>query len=290
MKILVSDLPRSSWWGNGMPVYDNNWKMATGVTPNQHVVAKAHQAFMDTLPHFADVITIPFPAVLDTDGAYKHDFIFVRDSFISNGKGDVVISNFSARGRQDEATAMRSYLAISDYTVHELSADAYAEGGEFLILPKENIAFVGINRNNEKGIVEVGQLLGIQDVCIVQTSSFHLDTALGVLLDESGICVAVMSCMDAIVNTEELKTFCTRHNITLIPVHSIDGMGSPRQPGSLAVNGLALPGVFIGGASFTTPQVEESIASFGIEHVVIPLEDLTLSSGSIHCLTNELRW
>ena len=82
MKILISSLPKSDWWGNGMPIYENNWVMAIGNKPRQSIVAEAFQNFSHTLQKFCNVVKVPFPPQFDSDKKYKHDFIFVRDSFI----------------------------------------------------------------------------------------------------------------------------------------------------------------------------------------------------------------
>ena len=38
MKILISQLPQSPWWQNGVPLYDDNPAMRLGAIPNQSIL------------------------------------------------------------------------------------------------------------------------------------------------------------------------------------------------------------------------------------------------------------
>lgn len=288
MNILISELPKSDWWGLGMPHYKNNWLMAEGNIPRPDIVRDAHARLVSALEKVVPLTRIPFPEQFDTPQTYKHDFIFVRDSYIAVAADTAVISNFSERQRQDEAHFMQTYLKDRVKRMYTLPSGAYAEGGEFQILHKDRIMFAGINRNNKRGIEEISRLSGIEDICIVKTGAFHLDTNVSVLLNREGNCIGVIAAMSQIQNAREVSDFCSTHRLDLFAIDPIDGMGGPDEPGTLAANALALPGVLIGCAHFMTPGLEEKIVHAGIEHVVVPLYDLKFSGGSVHCLTNEL--
>ena len=288
MKIVVTELPKSDWWARGMPAMSHNWLMTQSKLPRPDVVRMVHARFLETLQTLAEVVVLPFPEEFDKEGHYGHDFIFIRDSFISNGKGEVIISNFSAKERAAESGYIRRNLDMLGVTGKDLSPDAYAEGGEFYYLPKEQLLFAGMTRNSKKGIDEVAAFLEVKNVCIVQTPAFHLDTNFTVLLDGSGACIGALACKDAITNLAEVTAFLNNHSIPLYPLDSIDGMGEPSRPGNFAANSLALPGILFGSAPFKTPGMEDKLTALGIRHIVVPLEDLTLSGGSVHCLTNEL--
>ena len=176
MKILVSELPESDWWGKGMPHHANNWLTTQGNIPRPDIVRDAHRRFVSALQKVTDVLLLPFPEKFDTGGLYKHDFIFLRDSYISAGPGRVIVSNFSERQRQDEAVYMKAYLTALGLTVYTLSDDAYAEGGEFYLVPCDTLMFAGLTRNNTKGVSEVAALTGSTRVCVVINPAFHLDT------------------------------------------------------------------------------------------------------------------
>ncbi len=288
MHILISELPHSDWWGKGMPQYKNNWLMAQKNIPRPEIVRDAHARLVRALTDVVPLTIIPFPSEFDTPEKYIHDFVFVRDSFIFIGNRTIVISNYSERGRQEEAIFMRQYLGSHDFRILRLSEDAHAEGGEFSILHYERIMFAGLNRNNMDGVTQVARHAGIENVCIVKTRAFHLDTNFTVLLDGNGRCAAVLAVLDAIENASEVVQFCRNHHIPLIEIDVVDGMGDPENPGSLAANSLGIPGVLVGCAHFTTPGVEEKISALGINHIVVPLYDLKFTGGSVHCLTNEL--
>ncbi len=271
-----------------MPVYEHNWLMKQGNIPRPEVVRDAHHRLVAELQRVSDVLTLPFPEQFNTDNLYKHDFIFVRDSYISVGKRHVIISNFSARGRQDEAGYMEKYMTALGLTVSTVSPDAYAEGGEFYLLPKDNLMFAGVMRSNQKGVEEVARISGIRNVCVVKNPAFHLDTNFTIVKDSHDHCVAVIACLSVIENRAEVIDFCRKHTIEVIDALPIDGMGAPDEPGTFAVNCLAFPGILVGCAKFQTPHIEETIHSMGIRHIVVPLYDLKFSAGAVHCLTNEL--
>ncbi len=271
-----------------MPHYKNNWLMAQKNVPRPEIVRDAHMRLVHALQDVASVTIVPFPNEFDTPEKYIHDFIFVRDSFLFVGNKTVIISNYSERGRQSEADYMEQYLAKQGFRILTLASDAFAEGGEFYLLHRERILFAGMNRNSKKGVEEVARLAGVENVCIVETSAFHLDTNFTVLQDKEGRCVGVIAVLSEIKNAREVVRFCQEHHLRVLEIDPADGMGDPANPGSLAVNSLSLPGILVGCSHFNTSGVEHDIAALGIHHVVVPLYDLKFSGGSVHCLTNEL--
>ena len=95
MKILISHLPKHDWWGHGTPIYKNNPAMKQGVVPNQQLVQiemyMLTQLF-NKLP--IEVVEIDFPYFLDKQNLdqRQHDFVFVRDLFVSDQSGKIIIS------------------------------------------------------------------------------------------------------------------------------------------------------------------------------------------------------
>lgn len=289
MKICMVNLPKFPWWGNGTPAYENNLAMKIGSIPNQKKVAKEHSQAVETLKKYATVHLFPFPQEMDSNGLNKHDFIFSRDSFISNQKGSVVMSNFSERERQAEAQQMALFLEDSGYKVHRLSADSFAEGGEFYYVLKDDILFAGISRNNIHGISETARLLGIANIQIVESDSFHLDTVFTILIHKDGHLAAILVCKDLIKNAPSLEQFAKKRNIELIYVSAFDTIDDNGK-GKITVNCLPLQGVLIGGDKFTTKGVENRIKKLGIEHIIVSVSQFKLSGGGVHCLANELRF
>ena len=289
MKISFTFLPHYPWWGSGTPAYKNNLAMKVGAFPDQKTVEKEHIGVLKTLQQYTDVETFPFPQELDANGLNKHDFVFSRDSFISNQRGEVVISNFSERERQAEAEQMALYLKDKGYSVYRLNNSAFAEGGEFYYCLKDDLLFAGISRNNIHGISETARLLGIENVQIVESDSFHLDTVFSLLLDKGGYLIGIIACLELIKNSKSIEQFAKKRGIELIDILPIDTIGTDGK-GKIAVNCLPLPGVLIGGDKFDTPGVEAKIRNLGLECVIIPVSQFRLSGGGIHCLVNELRY
>ncbi len=262
--------------------------MKKGTVPDQAIVKKEHAECLQTLQNIANVTLVPFPHALDTQTKQEHDFVFVRDLFISGRNGDVIISNFSAKERQVETTYMKQFLVAHGYRAYMLSHHAHAEGGEFSYIPKQRLLFAGVSRNNRTGVAEVANFLRPSGLCIIETEAFHLDTIFTTLLDADNNLVAVMACMQLVKNKNDVLHFFKNHAITYIDLIPQDTIGIKPTAGSMAVNALALPGVIIGSDRFVTPNAEEWIAKYGIRHIVTPVTQFQLSGGSIHCLTNEL--
>ena len=136
MKILISHLPKHNWWGHGTPIYKNNPAMKQGMVPNQELVEI--EMYMMTqlfnrLPF--EVVEINFPNFLDKHNKEdrQHDFVFVRDLFVSNQNGRVIISKFSEKARQVESDIMEIMLDSMGYETIRIpdTINATAEGGIF---------------------------------------------------------------------------------------------------------------------------------------------------------------
>jgi len=288
MRILFSQLPQSPWWGKGYSeAYENNAAMHEGTLPNQKFVEKEHKGGLSLLQEYCEIEIIPFPKKLDADGLYKHDGVFVRDSLISNQMGDIVVANFRERLRQPEIEHIEKYVTKRGHKIYHLPHSAFAEGGEFFYIPKQNILFAGLCRNNEYGVRQTAKLLGIKKVFIIKSKSFHLDTLFCVALNKKGELAAILACLSLIDNVKEVKAFAKELKVPLLPLDEIDSIGRDGK-GRISVNCLALPGVLIGGSKFLTKGIEKQLKKLDITHAVSPITQFLLSGGGIHCLTNEL--
>lgn len=288
MPLTLSSLPKNPWWGKGTPAYNNNPFMKLGAVPDQNKVIREYEALLQLLQRETKLEILPFAENLDDNQFYCHDYVFTRDSFISNLHGEVIMSNFSERRREPEARARQQQLQGLGYTVTTLPKKAFAEGGEFLYADQDSILFAGRSRNNAAGNQLVGRWLGVKHLFEVISVGYHLDTAMAVVKDKSGHAIAVLACLDKIANRQELTKFLQSQKILLIAVDKLDSLGNDSL-GNLAINCLSLPGLLIGGGRFSTPGIEEKLTAMGIKYLVTPVSQFTqFSGGSVHCLTNEL--
>lgn len=283
----MSSLPVSDWWGRGTPVYENNWSMTLGKIPDPQISRTEHAAVVEAVKNNSELKIIPFPNKLDTKKVYKHDAVFVRDSFISNQKGSIVMSNYKAKERQIETEHLKNLLLQNNFRIHTLSENAYAEGGEFYFVADENILFAGISRNNKKGITETAKYLSVTKLFIVKSQAYHLDTVLTILLNKNGKLIGIIACLALIQNSTELKKFADMLHIPVIDILPYDAIDYEGM-GKIAVNCLPLPGVLIGGETFDTPGLEKKLRQMKINHIINPVTQFHLSGGGTHCLTNEL--
>ena len=150
MKILISQLPQSPWWQNGVPLYDDNPAMRLGAMPDQSILEKERLDLISILNDLnIEIIELPFPSAYNTD-PIKHDFVYIRDPFITNQKGKAVILRMKEPNRRGESKMAGQLLEKMGMEITRIpdKPGLYAEGGEFYFCPKENILF-----NNPKAIL-----------------------------------------------------------------------------------------------------------------------------------------
>ena len=295
MKIMISKLPNNPWWGHGTPMYENNPAMKDGNIPHQGIV----EFEMSMLSHLfqklpIEVVEIDFPYILDQHkfDLRKHDFVFVRDLFISNQKGEMVISCFREKARQMEADIMQVILTAMGYKTHRLSesCNSYAEGGEFYYSKNENILFSGESRNNRKGSEKTAELLNVDELVILKSNAFHLDTIFTPVFNKVNDLVAVIGCTELmdLDSKNRLQRLSKKRNIELIEVSPEDAIGTSNELGDFSVNCLPLPGYLIGPCRFRNKRVEPMLQALDILYITVPLTQYRFSGGAVHCATNEL--
>ncbi len=295
MKVMISKLPGNPWWGHGTPMYENNPAMKEGNVPHQNIV----EFEMGMLSHLLgrlpiEVEELDFPYILDQHNfdTRKHDFVFVRDLFISNQKGEMVISCFHEKARQMEADIMQVILNAMGYKTHRLSdsGNAYAEGGEFYYCKNENVLFSGECRNSRKGAEKTAGLLNVAELLILKSDAFHLDTIFTPVFDKNNDMTALIGCIELMTSESQrdLKNFAKKRDIPLIDVAPEDAIGTKNELGDFSVNCLPLPGYLIGPSRFRDKRVEPLLQSLGVLHITVPLTQYRLSGGAVHCATNEL--
>ena len=104
MKILISQLPQSPWWQNGVPLYDDNPAMRLGAMPDQSILEKERSDIISILNDLnIEIIELPFPSAYNAD-SIKHDFVYIRDPFITNQRGNAVILRMKEPNRRGEST------------------------------------------------------------------------------------------------------------------------------------------------------------------------------------------
>ena len=292
MKILISQLPQSPWWQNGVPLYDDNPAMRLGAIPNQSILAKERLGLISILNDLnIEIIELPFPSAYNAD-PIKHDFVYIRDPFITNQKGKVVILRMKEPNRRGESTMAGQLLKKMGMEITRIPdrPGLYAEGGEFYFCAKENILFSGQCRNSLSGMEAVSEALNITELVIIQSHSYHLDTYFTPVLNQEGYLCALILCMDiiSVKSARDLKDFAVKKDIPIIDIPLGDAIGTASNPGSFAANALSIPGVLIGPSHFSDRNIDDRLADMGVKRIVTPTTQFELSGGSIHCITNEI--
>ena len=288
----MSKLPKTPWWGAGIIGYKDNPAMRDGLIPNQSLLIKERENLIDTLKNNnIEVIQFSFPKELENK-KYGHDFVFIRDAFISDLNKNILLLKFSQKNRDAESKIISNYLEKSGFNIKELPnrKNVYAEGGEFYYCPKEKILFSGVKRNSITGAEEVASFLNVNELIFIKTNAFHLDTVFTTIMDHRGKLCAVIVCRDLISKNsfDLLNKFSELNNIKIINIPPIDSIGINNNIGSLAVNNFSARGLLISSSRFSVPSVAKYLNSKNIKMETTPVSQFQLSGGSIHCLTNEL--
>ena len=247
---------------------------------------------LNTLP--IDFEALPFPKELDSryPNHWKHDFVFFRDLYVSNQKGDVVVARFREKERQAEEIIIEDWLYQQDVQVHTLPSegDYFIEGGEFYFCPTENILFAGESRNSPKGNEKTAKLLNVGELIILKANAFHLDTLFTPVFNQQNELCLLIVCTQLLDKDSKirLRDFSKKRGIQLLEIPPEEAIGLGSKLGSFAVNCLSLPGHLVGPTHFKTATVISALEKRKIKHSVVPLSQFRLSGGAVHCLTNEL--
>lgn len=292
MKILISRLPASGWWSSGIPKYQDNPAMREGERPNHNKLVKEREKLISILKkENQTIIEIDFPARLDQKNP-KHDFIFVRDQFISNQRDLVLILRSGERLRRIENIVMGDVLNKFNYNILNMPdiPGLRADGGEFYFCAKENILFSGIQRNTLSGINYVVETLKIDELLILDGKGYHLDTFFTPVFNSQNLLCATIVCDEILTDKskKDLYEFSKRKNLPVFKVPLKDSIGDVENIGSFSVNALPLPGVLISPNQFTNKSIDRSLSELGVRRIITPTSQFELSGGSIHCITNEL--
>ncbi len=168
MKIVISKLPKSGWWQNGIPKYDDNPAMVEGAIPDLNIVEKERQGLISSIRNSGhEVLEFDFPNELDQDEP-KHDFMFIRDPFISDQNGTAVILRAGEPQRRVENKIVKIYLEIMGINIVEIPDEKgiRADGGEFYFCAKDNVLFSGLKRNTRIGADHVAEALNVKEIII----------------------------------------------------------------------------------------------------------------------------
>ena len=292
MKIVISKLPRSGWWQNGIPKYDDNPAMVEGAIPDLNIVEKEHQGLISSIRDSGhEVIEFDFPDELDQDEP-KHDFMFIRDPFISDQNGTAVILRAGEPQRRVENKIVKIYLESMGMNIVEIpdQKGIRADGGEFYFCAKEKVLFSGLQRNTRLGADNVAEALNVKEMIILKGDGYHLDTFFTPVLNIDGRITALIVCTSILSNgsKKRLYQFADEKNIPVFVIPPDDAIGTEKKIGNFAANALPLPGVLIRPNHFTDPSIDEKLMDMGINRIITSTSQFQLSGGSVHCMTNEL--
>ena len=287
MKIAISALPENGWWNEGIVAYQDNDMMSNGAMPNQSLLQQEHEGLIKILNKYSLPIEI-IPFKKDLEAVKKYDFVFMRDHFLCNVNKDIVMCNMKLCERMNEGEFVISSLKNLQYNVSFLDDDCIAEGGEFFFLPKENILLAGQNRNNLKGAEQMAEKLKVSRLHIIKSSGYHLDTSISPIFNDKYECIGVICAREVFRNNEinDLRSICISNQWELIEIEhqNINSSLNFRT----AMNGLTLPGLFIGSKKLNQKLISDFASSNGVAFDSTEVSQFNLSGGSVHCLTNEL--
>ena len=200
MKIVLSKLPKSGWWNRGIPKYIDNPAMKEGRIPNNILLNKERNALISAIKEEGhEIIELEFPKQLDSVNP-SHDFVFIRDPYISNQNGKVVILRAGEPKRRIENRVIISLLEQLHVKICEMPDKPgwRADGGEFFYCAKDKILFSGLQRNSQKGVDFVAEELNVDKVVLLKGTGFHLDTFFTPVLNKDGYIAALIICIKSL--------------------------------------------------------------------------------------------
>jgi len=292
MKIVFSKLPQSGWWSQGIPKYKDNPAMVEGAIPNINLLKRERKNLISSIVSAGhEVIELDFPIELDREDP-KHDFIFIRDPFISNQNGLVVILRAGEPQRRIENKMIKGYLERLELKIIDMpdKSGMRADGGEFYFCKKNNVLFSGLQRNTTNGVHFVADALSVRKLIILEGEGYHLDTFFTPVLDVNQNISALVACTSVITteSKKKLYQFADDENIPIFEIPPRDAIGTGEKVGTFAANALPLPGSLIRPSQFSDPSIDEKLMDMGVNVIINPTSQFQLSGGSVHCVTNEL--
>tara|TARA_Y200000002_G_scaffold375242_1_gene377209 strand:+ start:36 stop:626 length:591 start_codon:yes stop_codon:yes gene_type:complete len=190
--------------------------------------------------------------------------------------------------RMNEGDFVISTLNNLQYKVSFLDENCIAEGGEFFYLPKENILLAGQCRNNLRGAEQMAEKLKVSKLYIINSKGYHLDTSISPIFNNDYDCIGLISAREVFSNSEinDLRNICKSNQWELIEIEHQDINTSLSF--RTAMNGLTLPGLFVGSKNLNQKQISDFALSNKVIFDSTNVSQFNLSGGSVHCLTNEL--
>ena len=292
MKIVLSKLPESGWWRSGIPKYKDNPAMKKGQIPINNLLIKERDALIKSIEKEGhEIIELEFPKQLDRKEP-KHDFVFIRDPFISNQNGKAIILRAGEPTRRVENKIVKELLEPLQNNICEMPNKSgwRADGGEFFYCAENKVLFSGLQRNTQKGVDYVAEELNVSEVVFLKGEGFHLDTFFTPALNKDGYIVAFIICEKFLhpQSKKNLFDYADNNNIPIFNIPKSDSLGTKTQIGRFAVNALPLPGILLRPDYFSNPIIDEQLSELGIKTKITPTSQFQLSGGSVHCVTNEL--
>ena len=187
----------------------------------------------------------------------------MRDSFISDLNGNVLMLKFAEKKREAETEIVANELEKLNFNLKELPTkkNILAEGGEFYFCPKDKLLFSGINRNTIAGAEYVASFLNANQLILIDTPSFHLDTVFTTVFDKQGTLSAMIVCKELITKDsfKNLEKISKKLNIHVIIIPKKDSIGTDDYLGSLAVNSFCAPGLLISSSHYSDFSVGKKL-------------------------------
>ena len=292
MKIILSKLPESGWWKSGIPQYKDNPAMKKGQIPINSLLIKERDALIKSIQQEGhEIIELDFPKQLDRRKP-NHDFVFIRDPFISNQNGKAIILRAGEPARRIENKIVKELLEPLKINICEMPNKSgwRADGGEFFYCANNRVLFSGLQRNTQKGVDYVAEELNVNEVVLLKGEGFHLDTFFTPALNKDGYVVALIICEKFLhpQSKKNLFDYADNNNIPIFNIPKRDALGTKTQAGKFSVNALPLPGILLRPDYFSDPIIDEQLSELGIKTKITPTSQFQLSGGSVHCVTNEL--
>jgi len=333
LNILISMQPKSWWWKKDwIPSYPDNPSMEKWYKPDAEIVKKEYDWLIESLQITtkANIIQVLFPSkeleiikkisqiqeyskkevninpfvknpnwsdLIDNDWEFtQHDFVFVRDSFISNQSDKIIISNFTQSTRKIEELIINEILNNIlnenniDRKIINPPKNLNLEWWDFRLIPKDQILFAWIGRNSLEWIKFVQNEFNIDNkkLLIIDWNWFHVDTYFSVATNNEWELIAWIICWDLVKNMDEVKKFFKDNKKMLIEIPSSYWIWINWDwKWNFATNSLQLWEYMIW-CNYFSDNVEKILENEWVKRIVTPMTQYMKSWWAVHCSTNQI--
>ena len=320
--LLIS--PHKEWWyKNGLPKSKD--KIANANHIDRNVVFSTQNAIsqhenlvktLDTIPWITTFVH-EYPnelmkvlkwkeRALDKDTKYPRKYVFdnavfTRDSFISNQKDKILLSNFLKEQRIEFESKIANELLSSLELQREIiiwpeDVNVKYEWGDFRYIPENNILIAWSNKDSSKSsrttkvwveFVSSQFWVPSENLLVIHSKSFHVDCVVSAVTNDYWSLIWMIVVSQDIHNISDVEKFCKMKKLFLYDIWIEYWNDSKWSIYAWAINTLN-HNEYLLGKSLFNDEIEKKLDEYWVKRILSDTSEFRKASWSVHCLTNQI--